>query len=111
MESDRRQLVEMLETHYRRGGWTVKRSDDGTLYANGPGGVTWIGAAIVPADLEDEGIADRLLQMSEQRMEGGGELCPLELLPSPDCAEELKTLLARIGIADRSNVGVYSLAS
>lgn len=111
MESVRRELIEKLEAHYRQSGWTVKRAADGTLYADGPGGVTWIGAAIVSTDLEDEDTGERLRQMAEQRMEGGGELCPLELLPSPDCAEELKALLARIGIAERSNVGVYSLAS
>lgn len=111
MESVRRELIEKLEAHYRGSGWTVKRAADGTLFANGPGGVTWIGAAIVSADLEDEATAERLREMAEQRMESGGELCPLELLPSPDCEQELKALLSRIGIADRSNVDVYSLAS
>lgn len=111
MEADRRELIEKLEAHYRSSGWSVKRAADGTLYANGPGGVTWIGAAVVSADLEDGIIAERLLEMADQRMEAGGELCPLELLPSPDCERDLKELLARIGIADRSNVDVYSLAS
>jgi len=111
MDAHRRKLIETLEAHYRDSGWTVKRAADGTLYANGPGGVTWIGAAIVPADLEDVTTAERLLRMSEQRMEKGGELCPLGLLPSPDCADDLKALLGRIGIADRSNVDIYSLAS
>ncbi len=44
-------------------------------------------------------------------MEGGGELCPFELLPSTDCKEDLQDLLRRIGIADRGNVAVYSFAA
>lgn len=111
MEDDRRDLTEMLEAHYRDSGWSVKRAPDGTLYANGPGGVTWIGAAILPVDLEDEAIAERLRRMAEQRMDAGGELCPLELLPSPECEQELRMLLGQIGMAERSNVDVYSLAS
>lgn len=111
METLRRELQKKLEDHYRGSGWTVKRASDGTVYASGPGGVTWIGAAITAADLEDESTGERLREMAERRMEGGGELCPLELLPSADCAQELKSLLHRIGIADRSNVAVYSLAS
>lgn len=101
----------MLESHYRGSGWTVKRSRDGTVYANGPGGVTWIGRAVIPADLEDESTGELLREMAERRMEGGGELCPLELLPSADCAEQLEALLRRVGIADRGNVAVYSLVS
>jgi hypothetical protein len=111
MGSDRRELTEKLEAHYRRSGWSVKRAADGTLYANGPGGVTWIGTAILAEDLEDEAVAERLRALADQRMDAGGELCPLDLLPSPECEQELKDLLGRIGIADRSNVDVYSLAS
>jgi hypothetical protein len=111
MEAARQELVERLEAHYRASGWSVKRSSDGTLYASGPGGVTWIGAAVVPADLEAEGVAERLTEMATRRMENGGELCPLELLPSSDCDAELRDLLCRIGLAKRSNVAVYSLAS
>lgn len=111
MDSVRRELLEKLEIHYRGSGWSVKRAGDGTLYANGPGGVTWIGAAITPEDLEDDGVEERLRSMADRRMEGGGELCPLELLPSSDCTEDLRALLGRIGLADRSNVAVYSLAS
>lgn len=111
MESVRRQLLEKLEAHYRESGWAVKRASDGTVYANGPGGVTWIGATVVRADLEDDGVEERLTELASQRMENGGELCPLELLPSSDCDEDLRALLSHIGLAKRSNVAVYSLAS
>jgi hypothetical protein len=111
MESDRRELVGKLEAHYRGSGWSVKRGGDGTIHASGPGGVTWIAAAILPSDLEDAGTGQRLREMAERRMEGGGELCPLELLPSVECADELKALLDRIGLSGRKNVAVYSLAA
>jgi hypothetical protein len=111
MENGHRELIETLEAHYLGNGWRVERVDDGTLHASGPGGVTWIGAAITATDIEDENAAERLRAMAERRMEAGGELCPLELLPSPDCEHELRELLDRIGIGDRSNVEVYSLAS
>jgi hypothetical protein len=111
MQEAREQLLDQLEAHYRQSGWTVKRASDGTLYANGPGGVMWIGAAVVPADLEQEDLGEWLTELAMQRMEGSGELCPLELLPSSECHDELRALLGRIGLARRSNVAVYSVAS
>lgn len=111
MEAARRKLLETLEAHYRGSGWEVERADERTLFADGPGGVTWIGTAVVPADLEEEGIEGRFKDLAERRMEGGGELCPFELLPSEECKEDLEELLRRIGIADRSNVAVYSFVS
>ncbi len=111
METGRRELLETLEDHYRSSGWRVKRDDERTLFAEGPGGVTWIGMAVIPADLEEEGAEDRFKDLAERRMEGGGELCPFELLPSADCKEDLQDLLRRIGIADRGNVAVYSFAA
>ncbi len=111
MGTNRKELLEALEAHYRGSGWRVKRGEDDTLFADGPGGVTWIGRAVVAADLEDEGVEDRFRELAERRMEGGGELCPFELLPSADCKDELEALLSRIGIADRSNVAVYAFAA
>lgn len=111
MGTTRAELLETLESHYRGSGWRVKRGDDGTLFADGPGGVTWIGRAVVPADLEDDGVEERFRELADRRMEGGGELCPLELLPSADCKRELEELLGRIGIAGRGNVAVYSFVA
>jgi hypothetical protein len=111
MGNTRRELLETLETHYRESGWRVKRGNGATVFADGPGGVTWIGAAVIRADLEEDGVEERLKDLAERRMEGGGELCPFELLPSPDCKDELQELLERIGIAGRGNVAVYSFAS
>ncbi len=111
METARLALLETLEDHYRSSGWRVRREDEKTLFADGPGGVTWIGTAVIPADLEDEGAEERFKDLAERRMEGGGELCPFELLPSEECKEDLQALLKRIGIADRGNVAVYSFAA
>jgi hypothetical protein len=111
MEVARERLLATLESHYRESGWTVERSPDGTICASGPGGVTWIGAAVVPTDLEREDLGERLIELATRRMEGSGELCPLELLPSSECDDALRSLLSQIGLARRSNVAVYSLAS
>lgn len=111
MGTTRRELLETLEAHYRGSGWRVKRDGEATVFADGPGGVTWIGTAVVPADLEQDGIEDRFRDLAERRMDRGGELCPFELLPSPDCKDDLQAMLERIGIADRGNVAVYSFAA
>lgn len=108
MTMSREELLETLESHYRDSGWRVKRGEDDTVFADGPGGVTWIGKAVVAADLKAGDVGERFKELAERRMEGGGELCPFELLPSSDCRDELEDLLSRIGIADRSNVAVYS---
>ena len=45
-----------------------------------------------------------------QRMPQGA-LCPLELLPAEDCADELRAVLARLRLSERGHVEVYSLAA
>ena len=111
METGRRELIRTLEEHYRSSGWRVKRDDDRTLLADGPGGVTWIGTAVISSDLEEEDVEERFKDLADRRMETGNELCPFELLPSAECRDDLNVLLERIGIADRGNVAVYSLAA
>jgi hypothetical protein len=111
METTREELLTTLEAHYRGSGWRVQRGDDSTVFADGPGGVTWIGRAVVAADLDDDGVEERLRELAERRMDGGGELCPFELLPAADCKQRLEELLSRIGIADRGNVAVYSFVA
>jgi hypothetical protein len=108
--TERTQLADLLERHYRDAGWRVERSVDGTVRADGPGGVTWIGLAVVHADLEEERFAGRLLSLSEERMPTG-QLCPFELLPAADCADELRRLLVDLRLAERGHVEVYSLAA
>ena len=65
-------------------------ADDGTVRATGVGGVTWIGLPVVPDDLADPDFARRLRALSDERMPTG-QLCPLELLPAEECADELRT--------------------
>lgn len=108
--TQRRELSSALENHYRACGWPVERADDGTVRAVGPGGVTWIGVPVVAADLDQDEFARRLVALSEQRMPAG-QLCPLELLPAADCAGELRDLLARLRLAERGHVEIYSRAA
>jgi hypothetical protein len=98
-----------LEAYYRSCGWTVECASDGTLRARGAGGVTWIGLVVIPEDIAEGGLATRLRGLSDERMPGGGERCPLELLPAAECADELRALLAELGLSEL--VSVYSLAA
>jgi hypothetical protein len=110
MSERKQELLGELERYYRSCGWKVERATDGTVRAAGPGGVTWIGMAVVPDDLAADDFDAQLIDLSEQWMPKGA-LCPLELLPAAECAEELRTTLARLRLADRGNVSVYSLAA
>lgn len=110
MSERKRELIGRLEAYYRDFGWRVERADDGTVRAAGPGGVTWIGLAVVPEDLAAAGFDERLLILSEQRMPQG-ELCPLELLPADECADDLRAVLERLRLSERGHVEVYSLAA
>lgn len=109
MESRRQELLDELERYYRSCGWKVERAADGTLRADGVGGVTWIGLAVVADDLAQDGFAERLVELSDVRMERDGPRCPFELLPDGDCAGEVRFLLERLRLAER--VSVYSLAA
>lgn len=111
MGTTRRELLETLEAHYRDSGMRVQHRGDDTVHAAGPGGVTWIGAVVTRTELEADDVEERFRDLAEQRMDGGGELCPFELLPSPDCKDELEAMLERIGLATRGNVAVYSFAA
>ncbi len=110
MDEARDALLAELEAYYQGCGWKVDRPGDGTVRAAGPGGVTWIGLAVVREDLAEDGFQDRLLDLSEQRMPQG-QLCPLELLPSAECADELRAALERLRLSERGHVAVYSLAA
>ena len=106
----RQELLEQLETYYRSCGWKVESFADGTVRAAGIGGVTWIGMAVVPEDLESDAFEERLLELSEQRMPAG-QRCPFELLPAEECADELRATLERLRLSERGHVGVYWLAA
>lgn len=110
VENDRQILMALMEGHYRSSGWKVERRDDGTVRAVGLGGVTWIGLPVVTADLADERFEERLLTLGEERT-AEGKRCPLELLPSPDCGEELRALLRRLRLDERGHVEIYSTAA
>jgi hypothetical protein len=108
MESRKQELLDELERYYRGCGWKVARAEDGTVRAAGTGGVTWIGMAVVSADLDDAAFGSRLLELSDVR-EDDGARCPFELLPDPDCAGDVRSLLAQLRLTER--VSVYSLAA
>jgi hypothetical protein len=110
VDAKRQELVGQLEDYYRSCGWKVRRAEDGTVRAEGPGGVTWIGLPVLPEDFADPDFEPRLLALSAERMPKG-ELCPLELLPEESCAGPLRDLLDRLRLGDRGHVEVYSLAA
>lgn len=107
----RTRLVEMLEAQYRSFGWSVERAEGGLVLATGPGGVTWIGAAVTEDDVASGELEARLPELSQRRMPSGGELCPLELMPEPACEADVRELLDRLGLSDRPHVALYSLAA
>lgn len=109
MNATREQLTKRLADHYRGQGWATSTDSDGIVLATGPGGVTWIGAAVTGPDLAAGELEARLPELADRRMPHGGELCPLELLPAADCADALHGLLERLGLAERRHVAVYSL--
>ncbi len=111
MEARRQKLLERLEAYYRGCGWKVEHGGDGAVRAAGPGGVTWIGLAVVADDLSSAEFEERLVELSNQRMAGGGALCPFELLPADECAADLRATLARLRLDARGNVAVYSRAA
>jgi hypothetical protein len=108
VSATREDLLGHLEAYYRSCGWSIERARDGSVRASGAGGVTWVGLVVMPEDIGGEGFALRLRELSGERMPGGGERCPLELLPAAECAEELRALLAELGLSEL--VSVYSLA-
>ena len=109
MRAEKQKLVALMEEHYRSNGWKVERREDGTVRAKGHGGVTWIGLPVVTTDLIDEQFEARLLTLGEERTPEG-KRCPLELLPAPDCGDELRALLRRLRLDERGHVEVYSTA-
>lgn len=107
----RRKLTTMLHDHYRAGGRSVKQSAQGLLEVSGPGGVTWIGRAVVGEDFHSDGFEAEIVELADRRMPAGGELCPLDLLPDASCEPQLRELLERTGLDRRPHVSVYSLAA
>jgi hypothetical protein len=110
MEATRQELADRLESYYRSCDRKTRRGEDGTVRADGPGGVTWIGLPVLPEDFADPDFEPRLLALSAERMPTG-ELCPLELLPAQACADSLRDLLDRLQLRGRGHVEVYSLAA
>ena len=110
MSERRQELNDALERYYRGCGFPVEHHEDGSLRARGVGGVTWIGLAVLPDDLDDSSFGERLLALADERMPAG-ERCPLELLPAEECADGLRVLLAELRLERRGHVEVYSLAA
>lgn len=108
--TEKTELRNALESYYQSCGWKVEHTSDGTVRASGIGGVTWIGLPVVATDLASEGFEAQLLELADQRMPQGA-LCPLELLPAEDCADDLRAMLARLRLSERGHVEVYSLAA
>ena len=111
VSADRNALLARLEEHYRLHGWPVRREDDGTLRASGPGGVTWIGSALVREDVVAESLDEKLTQLADTRMPVGGELCPVDLLAAEDCEEQVRAALNRLRLDERPHVSLYSSAA
>lgn len=111
MGAKRQDLLDRLESYYRSCGWKVRRGDDGTVRAAGPGEVTWIGLPVLGEDLASAEFRNRLAVLANERMPTGGALCPLELLPAAECADDLRATLAELELDTRGNVAVYSLAA
>lgn len=107
----RRELTALLERHYRGAGWKVEHREDGTVRAAGLDGVTWIGLPVTVEDLGEPGFGERLLALAGTYMPDGRALCPLDLLPEPACAGELRDLLDELRLRDRGHVEIYSLAA
>ena len=108
METRRQALLDELERYYRGCGWKVERVGDGTVRAAGTGGVTWIGMVVLADDLGDDALAERIVDLSDVR-ESDGARCPFEILPEPECAGEVRSLLDRLRLSER--VAVYSAAA
>jgi len=109
MSVTRNELIAALEEYYRSCGLRPERAPDGTVRARGFGGATWIGLPVAAEDVDDAGFEARLVELGAQRMPTG-ELCPLELLPAPDCAERLYAILERVGLGEHGNVQLYTAA-
>ena len=101
----------MLEQHYRGAGWKVQQREDCTVRAAGLDGVTWIGLPMVAADLSQPGFGQLLLSLADTYMPDGRALCPLDLLPDPPCADELRALLDELRLRGLGHVEIYSLAA
>lgn len=106
----REHLANALEQHYRSSGWSVARFDDGSVRARGWGEVTWIGLPVTCAELDDPSFEALVQELGAQRMPTG-ELCPLELLPDPECADRLRALLDRLRLGERGHIEVYATAA
>lgn len=112
MSARREELLDVLEGIYRGGDvWgEPSRADDGTLRVPDSGGVTWIAMAVVPEDLDDDGLRDRLVALSGEHMPSpDGRRCVLELLPAKECESDVQALLRELRLDER--VSVYSLAA
>lgn len=110
MSDERKRLVDLLRSHYRSCGWKIE-SADGHLEATGPHGVKWIGRTVVADDLTSREFEAEIIDLADRRMPGGKELRPLDLLPAPECRENLEQLLDRLGLGDDPHVQVYSIAA
>src|SRR4051812_483888 len=106
MSARKQELRGLLEEQYRSYGWKPEIAPDGTIRAAGIGGVTWIGLAVIPEDLDDPAFEPRLLALSRERMPRG-ELCPLEVLPDESCADGVRAILDRLRLTDRGHVEIY----
>lgn len=110
MSEVRDELLQQLESHYRSCGWKIRRVN-GAVEASGPSGVTWIGKPVLPDDLASERFEAEIVELAGRRMPGGGELCPLDLLPAAGCEADLRDLMERLGLSGRPHVSIYSLAA
>jgi hypothetical protein len=65
--------------------------------------------AVLSNDLASDEFSDRLRELSDFRMGDSGARCPFELLPDPECADDVRALVHELQLTER--VSVYSLAA
>lgn len=104
----REALTERLQRRYKKLGFKPAPSEPPVLKAVGLHGVHWIGRAVVADDLSSKEFEQELLELSDRRMEDGGALCPLDLLPAADCRDRLRGMLATHGLDRRGHISVFT---
>lgn len=109
MDEERADLTSQLEAHYRRAGWVVNPgAEPDTLEATGPGGVDWVGTALLGAELDSPHMEERLRRLADRRMPSG-EICPLDLVTSASDRAGVDDLLRRLRLGHLRHISVYSL--
>ncbi|MGI8632399.1 MAG: hypothetical protein ACR2NA_07625 [Solirubrobacterales bacterium] len=65
--------------------------------------------AVVRDDLADPGLGERITDLAGRRMGNTerGALCPLDILPAPECAGAVEELIAGLHLRRSQHISVY----